>query len=149
MKGGGKGSLMQEGIQVSAVMEHVQKRYNLLNGGILVAQCCTFCRAAWKAGGIVILTGPLKGWNGSGIFYCCCFFFFPPSLKMEILSMLWAPPSGIRISVIMSKTLKRYRNSVSGVRSGHFISSVIWSLQPQTADRTALLRTSSSWEQEE
>lgn len=46
MKGGGKGSLMQKGIQVSTVMEYVQKRYNLLNVGILVAWCCTFCRAA-------------------------------------------------------------------------------------------------------
>lgn len=45
MKGGGKGSLMQKDIQVSTVMVHDQKWYNLLNVGVLVARCSTFCRA--------------------------------------------------------------------------------------------------------
>lgn len=44
MKGGGKGSLMQKDIQVSTVMVHDQKWYNLLNAGVLVAWCSAFCR---------------------------------------------------------------------------------------------------------
>lgn len=61
MKGEGKGSLMQEDIQVSAVTEHVQKRYNLLNFSILVARCRAFCRAAQRAEGVAI---PLKRRSG-------------------------------------------------------------------------------------
>lgn len=64
MKGEGKGSLMQEDIQVSTVTEHVQKRYNLLNFGILVAWCRAFCRAAQRAEGVAIPTGPLKRRSG-------------------------------------------------------------------------------------
>lgn len=54
MKGEGKGSLMQEDIQVSTGTEHVQKRYNLLNFSILVARCRAFCRAAQRAEGVAI-----------------------------------------------------------------------------------------------